>query len=101
MVAPKLEVFTTDMKVFKELADITPEFMRGANIVMPNLTPPKYRALYEIYPAKACIRETAEKCHGCMGRRIASIGRSVGAGAGGAPSWERARAGLAREESPT
>ena len=29
MVAPKLEVFTTDMKVFKELADITPEFMGG------------------------------------------------------------------------
>ena len=29
---------------------------------MPNLTPTKYRALYEIYPAKACIRETAEAC---------------------------------------
>ncbi|MEE8450850.1 MAG: [FeFe] hydrogenase H-cluster radical SAM maturase HydE [Thermoguttaceae bacterium] len=23
---------------------------RGANVIMPNLTPPKYRALYEIYP---------------------------------------------------
>ena len=29
--------------------------VRGANVVMPNLTPPKYRALYEIYPDKACI----------------------------------------------
>jgi biotin synthase len=28
---------------------------RGANVVMPNLTPVKYRALYEIYPGKACI----------------------------------------------
>ena len=27
---------------------------RGANIVMPNLTPPEYRAKYEIYPDKAC-----------------------------------------------
>jgi biotin synthase len=56
---------------------------RGANIVMPNLTPAKYRALYEIYPAKACVSETARQCHGCMKGRIASIGRTVGAGAGG------------------
>ena len=35
---------------------------RGANIVMPNLTPVAYRADYEIYPAKACIRETAADC---------------------------------------
>ena len=28
---------------------------RGANVVMPNLTPVKYRALYEIYPGKACL----------------------------------------------
>ena len=35
---------------------------RGANVVMPNLTPVAYRADYEIYPAKACIRETAEEC---------------------------------------
>ena len=31
---------------------------RGANVFMPNLTPLKYRRLYEIYPAKACIAET-------------------------------------------
>ncbi|MBM4040413.1 MAG: [FeFe] hydrogenase H-cluster radical SAM maturase HydE, partial [Planctomycetes bacterium] len=30
---------------------------RGANVVMPNLTPPQYRALYEVYPAKACLFE--------------------------------------------
>ncbi|HPC22257.1 MAG TPA: [FeFe] hydrogenase H-cluster radical SAM maturase HydE, partial [Phycisphaerae bacterium] len=39
--------------------------MRGANIIMPNLTPPAYRCKYEIYPAKACLFETAEQCHGC------------------------------------
>ena len=33
---------------------------------MPNLTPPKYRALYEIYPDKACIAETGEACHHCL-----------------------------------
>ena len=56
---------------------------RGANIVMPNLTPPKYRVLYEIYPGKACINETAEMCRGCLTGRIESIGRHVGTGAGG------------------
>ena len=56
---------------------------RGANIVMPNLTPPKYRGLYEIYPDKACVNETAEMCRGCLTGRIHSIGRHVGAGAGG------------------
>ena len=34
---------------------------------MPNLTPPQYRVHYEIYPNKACIRETAGGCHGCTG----------------------------------
>lgn len=63
---------------------------RGANIVMPNLTPAKYRALYEIYPAKACISETARQCHGCMKGRIVSIGREIGAGAGGRRRTARA-----------
>ncbi|HSK09534.1 MAG TPA: [FeFe] hydrogenase H-cluster radical SAM maturase HydE [Vicinamibacterales bacterium] len=56
---------------------------RGANIVMPNVTPPHYRVLYEIYPGKACIHETAQVCHGCMERRILSIGRRLGRGPGG------------------
>jgi len=56
---------------------------RGANIVMPNVTPPEYRVLYEIYPGKACIHETAEACQHCLERRIHSIGRVVGTGPGG------------------
>jgi biotin synthase len=54
---------------------------RGANVVMPNLTPHKYRALYEIYPGKACIAETGG--HACLMRRIESIGRCAGTGPGG------------------
>jgi biotin synthase len=71
------------------LATIDPEtgrelgLTRGANVVMPNVTPPKYRVLYEIYPGKACIHETALVCHNCMERRIASIGRVLGKGPGG------------------
>ena len=57
--------------------------MRGANIVMPNLTPLGYREKYEIYPGKACINETAEACQMCLRQRIEAIGRHVGSGPGG------------------
>lgn len=68
--------------------------MRGANIVMPNLTPPEYRIGYEIYPGKACVTETAEMCHGCLAGRIHSIGRSIGTGRGDSPALqERAAEG--------
>jgi biotin synthase len=56
--------------------------MRGANIVMPNLTPPQYRVMYEIYPNKACINETSEACASCLSIRILNIGRTVGNGQG-------------------
>jgi len=59
---------------------------RGANVIMPNLTPPAYRCLYEIYPAKACIYETAEQCHGCLKKRIEVLGRTVGVGRGDSPN---------------
>ena len=55
---------------------------RGANIVMPNLTPPGYREKYEIYPDKACVNETADQCRFCLAGRIAAIGREIGAGPG-------------------
>ncbi len=56
---------------------------RGANIVMPNLTPVTYRRLYEIYPAKACIAETPDQCYVCLKSRILRIGREIGTGPGG------------------
>ena len=55
----------------------------GANVVMPNLTPPKYRVLYEIYPEKACIFENASVCAECLKNRLAAIGREAGVGQGG------------------
>lgn len=60
---------------------------RGANIVMPNLTPVELRAQYEIYPGKACVNETAEACSGCLVERITRIGRTVGTGRGDSPNW--------------
>jgi len=61
--------------------------IRGANIVMPNLTPPKYRIHYEIYPNKACIQESAGMCHRCMEVRIESLGRTCGSGRGDSPNY--------------
>jgi len=60
---------------------------RGANVVMPNITPPTYRSKYEIYPAKACLSETAEHCHDCMKNRIRSLGRTIGKGPGHSPGY--------------
>lgn len=54
----------------------------GANVVMPNLTPVKYRSLYQIYPAKACIEESATDCHQCLRGQIHSLGRFAGRGQG-------------------
>jgi biotin synthase len=65
---------------------------RGANVVMPNLTPPEYRQLYEIYPGKACVTETAEQCDSCLRGRIRRIHRTVGTGPGSA---RREAAGVA------
>jgi biotin synthase len=65
---------------------------RGANVFMPNLTPLKYRRLYEIYPGKACIGETGAKCNGCMDARILRIGRHIGQGQGGRRNREETSA---------
>jgi biotin synthase len=49
----------------------------GADVVMPNYTPLKYRIHYEIYPNKRCINEEPELCDSCMRMRIQSVGRTV------------------------
>ncbi|MCD4727675.1 MAG: hypothetical protein K8R46_08435, partial [Pirellulales bacterium] len=63
--------------------------VRGANVAMPNLTPPKYRILYEIYPDKACIAETGRKCQLCLSARIKALGRRPGAGRGDSPNYHQ------------
>lgn len=59
---------------------------RGANVVMPNVTPGAYRALYEIYPSKACVDETAADFGSGLVRRIRSMGRTIGRGRGDSPN---------------
>jgi len=54
----------------------------GANIVMPNVTPVKYRKYYQIYPDKICINDKALTCAGCLDRMITGLGRKIGTGPG-------------------
>lgn len=54
----------------------------GADVLMPNATPRRYRADYAIYPNKICIDEEPHQCRGCIERRLGSVGRRVAAGYG-------------------
>ena len=56
---------------------------RGANVWMPNLTPPRYRAMYEIYPGKSKVIDTAEEFHVNLLATLAALGRMPGKGPGG------------------
>jgi biotin synthase len=92
--APATDVMTTkvialtrlicrDVNIPSTTALATVNTENGRNVWMPNLTPVKYRALYEIYPDKACAGDTAEACQACLLRRVASLGRVPGKGPGG------------------
>ncbi|OPY13423.1 MAG: Biotin synthase [Syntrophus sp. PtaB.Bin001] len=49
----------------------------GANVIMPNLTPPEYRKLYQLYPDKICLNEDPGQCKTCVTGMIAGLGRTV------------------------
>jgi biotin synthase len=59
--------------------------LRGANVVMPNLTPPRYRVLYQIYPGKAGLHETVDITRTKIEAQIQALGRTVGRGPGTSP----------------
>ncbi len=52
----------------------------GANIIMPNLTPVKYRENYLLYEDKPCIDEEAWECKSCLEARIKVAGGEIGYG---------------------
>jgi len=55
---------------------------RGANVFMPNVTPGKYRRLYQLYPNKPCVDEDGAACALCVRGRLATLGREIGTGPG-------------------
>jgi biotin synthase len=50
----------------------------GANIIMPNLTPVKYRKEYQLYEDKPCLDEDKELCRNCLEARIEMSGCEIG-----------------------
>jgi len=67
---------------------------RGANVVMPNLTPIKYRKMYEIYPNKSAIYLTAEQTHEAVMQTLRDIGRTPGTGRGDSVAMQERRKGI-------
>ena len=63
--------------------------VRGANVIMPNITPQRYRILYEIYPDKACIAETGDACCRALAGQLETLNRRPGQGRGDSPNYRR------------
>ncbi|KAG2427918.1 hypothetical protein HXX76_011905 [Chlamydomonas incerta] len=74
---------------------------RGANVVMPILTPTQYRESYQLYEGKPCITDTAVQCRRCLDMRLhsaasADFTRSGGRGAQQGAAAAIGAAGAAR-----
>ena len=54
----------------------------GANLLMPNITPRRYREFYQLYPDKVCIYESPYDCANCVEHVVSSVGRKIGIGYG-------------------
>jgi biotin synthase len=52
----------------------------GANVIMPNITPCKYRDNYKLYDNKPCTDEDPDDCIQCLEARIAITGNEIGYG---------------------
>jgi biotin synthase len=52
----------------------------GANVIMPNLTPVKYRQNYLLYENKPCLDEDSDQCKSCLENRIRFSGDVIAYG---------------------
>src|SRR3989338_609402 len=55
----------------------------AANVIMPSVTPRKYREHYVLYQNKPCLDEEAKQCLGCLTAKIKSAGLQSGLGEAG------------------
>lgn len=49
----------------------------GANVVMPNLSPCKFRKYYDLYADKICTGEESAQCRACLENRVKSAGYRI------------------------
>jgi len=54
--------------------------MVGANVIMPNITPGRYRDNYLLYDDKPCTDENPEDCKTCLEARVAITGNRIAYG---------------------
>jgi biotin synthase len=67
----------------------------GANILMPNITPGKYRDSYKLYDNKPCTDDSAEDCQSCLEARISLADAEVVYGEwGDSKHYERRRGSM-------
>ena len=78
---------TTALSVADPVAGRCDGLTRGANVVMPNLTPRRYRRLYEIYPAKGLPGPESAEQLVRLRRQLAALDRTIGSGAGDPPAY--------------
>lgn len=65
----------------------------GANVIMPNVGPERYRQFYEIYPGKAGVAATPEESVRLAKETIALAGARVARGPGHSPKPQFAQGG--------
>jgi biotin synthase len=65
----------------------------GANILMPNITPGKYRDSYKLYDNKPCTDDSAEDCQSCLEARVSLADSEVVYGEWGDSKHYAARRG--------
>ncbi len=61
----------------------------GANVVMPNLTPPGVRKKYTLYDGKICTGEESAQCRQCIEKRIIAAGFTPDMSRGDNVLWKR------------
>jgi biotin synthase len=73
---------TTALQTLNRVNGREKALLAGANLLMPNITPQKYREMYQLYPNKVCIYENPHDCAGCVNGVVNSVGRNIGGGYG-------------------
>ena len=71
----------------------------GANVIMPNITPGKYRNDYLLYQDKPCTDENPEDCTGCLNARIALTNNEIAYGEWGDSLHYRQKASIISRKS--
>ena len=73
---------TTALNAIDGLTGYEVALSRGANVVMPDLTPPQYRCLYDIYPMNRSVDSDPVLFDRRIRLRIQTIGRDIATGRG-------------------